>query len=146
MRVKVVGVSDVAKALRGLLRKAGFAITEYIPAEVVVAGGALVGGYVVYIEEGPAEQIHFDSVDCELEANILRHVTALSKHPVVVDRPGGVVHSDREIRIVVPAHLPGQQMAVEFGVMRGLVDTVGKLVLVLPQPQPWWKRIFRRKQ
>ncbi len=152
MRVRIIGDGECARSLRGLLRKAGFAVVEFLPPEVVKALPS--GGYVIHIELAAASPtrastepwIHFDSVDCELEANILKHVTALSKHPVVVDRPGGVVHSDREIRIVVPAHLPGQQMAVEFGVLRGLVDTVGKLVPVLPQPQPWWKRIFRRKK
>jgi hypothetical protein len=160
MRIKVIGENDCARALRGLLRKAGFAVSEYLPAEVVA--GAPSGGYVITIEEKKydegvgQEQIHFDSVDCELEGHILRHVTALSKQPVVVDRPGGVVHSDREIRILVPAHLPGQQMAVEFGVLRGLIDTINAPVRPselldtvhgVPQPAgkppiPWWRRIF----
>ena len=46
--------------------------------------------------------IHFDSVDSALEAAVLRHVTQLAAAPVIVDRPGGVVHSDRELRIVAP--------------------------------------------
>ncbi|SRR5712692_725320 len=149
MRVRIIGDGECARATRGLLRKAGFAVTDYLPGEAV-PGAPVYGplfGYAIQIEESAdrrTEHIHFDSVDCELEANILKHVTALSKHPVMVDRPGGVVHSDREIRIVVPAHLPGQQIAVEFGVMRGLVDTVGQVVPTLPRSEPWYRRIFRR--
>jgi hypothetical protein len=71
--------------------------------------------------------IHFDSVDSELEAAILRHVTQLAAAPVVVDRPGGVVHSERELRIVVPNSGDAKSdeaaaVAVEFGVLRGLLD------------------------
>ncbi len=147
MRIKVIGENDCARALRGLLRKAGFAVSEFLPAAVVREMPS--GGYVIYIEEAEdvRGQIYFDSVDCELEANVLRHVTALSTKPVVVDRPGGVVHSDREIRILVPRVFPGEQMAVEFGVLRGLLDTVHGI----PQggaagkaPVPWWRRLFFR--
>jgi hypothetical protein len=71
--------------------------------------------------------IHFDSVDSELEAAVLRHVTLLAAAPVVVDRPGGLVHSDRELRIVVPnsgdlAADDAAAVAVEFGILRGLLD------------------------
>jgi hypothetical protein len=71
--------------------------------------------------------IHFDSVDSELEAAVLRHVTQLAAAPVVVDRPGGVVHSDRELRIVVPntgdaVADDAAAVAVEFGILRGLLD------------------------
>ncbi len=76
--------------------------------------------------------IHFDSVDGALEAAVLRHVSQLAKAAVMVDRPGGVVHSDRELRIVVPCTYPANKddakmdeaaaVAVEFGVLRGLLD------------------------
>ena len=75
----------------------------------------------------PAGNIHFDSVDGELEAAVLRHVTQLSAAPVMVDRPGGVVHSERELRIVLPETGDARAddaaaVAVEFGVLRGLLD------------------------
>lgn len=71
--------------------------------------------------------IHFDSVESELEAAVLRHVTQLAAAPVIVDRPGGVVHSDRELRIIVPNAGDAKAdeaaaVAVEFGVLRGLLD------------------------
>ena len=71
--------------------------------------------------------IHFDSVDSELEAAVLRHVTQLAGAPVMVDRPGGVVHSERELRIVLPVTGNSRAdeaaaVAVEFGVLRGLLD------------------------
>jgi hypothetical protein len=71
--------------------------------------------------------IHFDSVDSALEAAVLRHVAQLAAAPVIVDRPGGVVHSDRELRIVAPntGDLKADEaaaVAIEFGVLRGLLD------------------------
>jgi hypothetical protein len=75
--------------------------------------------------------IHFDCVESELERFVLRHVTQLAAAPVVVDRPGGVVHSERELRIVVPLAIGADgsacmdeaaAVAVEFGVLRGLLD------------------------
>jgi hypothetical protein len=82
--------------------------------EATVAGGA-------------GASVHFDSVDSALEAAVLRHVTQLAAAPVIVDRPGGVVHSDRELRIVAPntgdaAADEAAAVAIEFGVLRGLLD------------------------
>ena len=64
---------------------------------------------------------------------MLRHVTQLAAAPVIVDRPGGVVHSERELRIVVPR--TGDEkadeaaaVAVEFGVLRGLLDLTSPVV------------------
>jgi hypothetical protein len=75
--------------------------------------------------------IRFDSVDCELEAVVLRHVTQLAAAPVMVDRPGGVVRSERELRIILPVTGDARAdeaaaVAVEFGVLRGLLDLTHK--------------------
>jgi hypothetical protein len=222
MRIKIVGDNNCARATRHLLRKAGFAVTEFLPADVVTQ--APHSGYAITIDLAPAphnpsgrtlgvtpdptqkpgpsthgqaateieeasafakarsgassptstneasqsvraqftenpsleefrikvhrEQhavplqhartdhhsrvdqiacIHFDSVDSALEAAILRHVTQLAAAPVIVDRPGGVVHSERELRIIVPNSGDAKAdeaaaVAVEFGVLRGLLD------------------------
>jgi hypothetical protein len=108
------------------------------------------GGLGAQVETCATGRIHFDSVDSELEAAVLRHVARLSAGPVVVDRPGGVVRSERELRIVVPlvaqvstcavlgsasdglkqnglanyAMDEAAAVAVEFGVLRGLLDLV----------------------
>jgi hypothetical protein len=71
--------------------------------------------------------VHFDSVDSALEAAVLRHVTQLAAAPVIVDRPGGIVHSDRELRIIAPNTGDAKAdeaaaVAIEFGVLRGLLD------------------------
>jgi hypothetical protein len=71
--------------------------------------------------------VHFDSVDSALEAAVLRHVTQLAAAPVIVDRPGGVVHSDRELRIIAPNTGDAKAdeaaaVAIEFGVLRGMLD------------------------
>jgi hypothetical protein len=222
MRIKIIGDNNCARATRHLLRMAGFAVTEFLPAEAITQ--APHHGYAITIELSPARflpdasrinlgvsptsalgssthgqsstsneeasalaqasadvsspsfgegvsriafslrsgqmqdgetvkkntdsteksaqgeayatrvaQIHFDSVDSPLEAAILRHVTVLAAAPVVVDRPGGVVHSERELRIVILSTGDGKvdeaaAVAVEFGVLRGLLD------LVTPHP------------
>ena len=207
MRIKIIGDSNCARATRHLLRKAGFAVTEFLPADVVTLAPHF--GYVIAIDLAPAPHtppgrslggnpdpnpkpdhsthaqsapaigealpshgtasspalpgagrpredcgagilpaglhagqienrrrdagathsasIHFDSVDSELEGAILRHVTQLAAAPVVVDRPGGIVHSERELRIAVPNSGDAKAdeaaaVAVEFGVLRGLLD------------------------
>jgi len=149
MRIRVLGECDSARALRGLLRKAGFAVTEVLPAELLKSAQGPAAGYVIRIEESHAVAtgIEFDSIDCELEAAILRHVTQLSPNPVVLDRPGGQVHSDREIRIVVPAGEEREQQAVEFGVLRGLVEIIHRKAKppALPVKQSWWSR-FKGEQ
>jgi len=199
MRIKIIGDNNCARATRHLLRKAGFAVTEFLPADVVTQ--APHSGYVITIDLAPAPHppdptsepdhstpahaeaaagrhtakheealplhggassptslggagilpaglhtghtenrrrdagatrsasILFDSVDSELEGAILRHVTQLAAAPVVVDRPGGLVHSERELRIVVPKSGDAKAdeaaaVAVEFGVLRGLLDLV----------------------
>ena len=183
MRIKIIGDNNCARATRHLLRKAGFAVTEFLPVDVVTQ--APHSGYVITIDLAPAPHtpnpaskpehathgqpastireaspshggaslptssgglpflrqdkqvqparvhsanahIHFDSVYSELEAAVLRHVTQLAAAPVVVDRPGGVVHSERELRIVVPNSGDAKAdeaaaVAVEFGVLRGLL-------------------------
>jgi hypothetical protein len=124
MRVKIIGENDCAKAARGLLRQAGFAVTEFLPTDAVAHGP--LAGYVIGItQDARADKIYIDSVDCALEALILKHITQLSKRPVVINRPGGVVHSDREIGLIVP-HDAEEQQAVEFGVLRGLLELSGQ--------------------
>jgi len=144
MRVKIIGENDCAKAARGLLRQAGFAVTEFLPADGVTQGP--LAGYVIgIVEDGRADKIHIDSVDCALEAAILKHITQLSKHAVVLNRPGGVVHSDREIGLIVP-HDAEEQQAVEFGVLRGLLEVTGQTNAAgktfPPKRAPWYQWIF----
>jgi len=199
MRIKIIGDNNCARATRHLLRLAGFAVTEFLPADAVMHGPH--AGYAITIDLAPATQtpdsllrpdcpthhhtsaseeaprshrdassptsastgagsaaissaeaaqavassreadspavapvhlrsgggIHFDSVDSALEAAVLRHVAQLAAAPVIVDRPGGVVHSDRELRIVAPNTGDAKAdeaaaVAIEFGVLRGLLD------------------------
>jgi hypothetical protein len=181
MRIKIIGDNNCARATRHLLRLAGFAVTEFLPAEGVAQEPH--AGYAITIELAPATHtpdaflrpdhpthhphtsaseeaprlhrgasspafaeaatagkpavaptnfwsvggIHFDSVDSALEEAVLRHVTQLAANPVIVDRPGGVVHSDRELRIVAPNTGDSKAdeaaaVAIEFGVLRGLLD------------------------
>ncbi len=167
MRIKIIGDNNCARATRHLLRLAGFAVTEFLPADTITQGPH--AGYAITIDLAPAlhtpdsylrpdspthhphasvseeaprllrdasspafaeaaaGSIHFDSVDSGLEEAVLRHVTKLAASPVIVDRPGGVVHSDRELRIVAPntgdcKADEAAAVAIEFGVLRGLLD------------------------
>jgi len=87
-----------------------------------------------------AGHIRFDSVDSLLEAAVLRHVTRLSGGPVIVDRPGGLVHSERELRIVVPvsgdSKMDEAAVAVEFGVLRGLLELTSPAFAKAPAGTP----------
>jgi hypothetical protein len=148
MRIKIIGEGESACALRGMLRQAGFAVTEFLPAAALLNGPQ--AGYVITIEEAEASGwIHLDSVDCPLERHILQHITALSPHPVSIDRPGGEVHSERELRILVPKGDQAQATAVEFGVLRGFLELIGPSrsfgtakMPEPPMPASWWQRIF----
>ena len=179
MRIKIIGENNCARATRHLLRLAGFAVTEFLPADAVArrtarrlrhhhrscpgpltpltpSSGRIHPTHHQHAsasEEAPRSHrdasspafteaataglpaccgdlggsIHFDSVDSALEAAVLRHVTQLAAAPVIVDRPGGVVHSDRELRIVAPNTGDAKAdeaaaVAIEFGVLRGLLD------------------------
>ncbi len=127
MRIAVIGEGETAKATRMLVRQAGFALADAARAD-----------YRVFVEEWDGdERIHLDSVDSPLEAAILKHITQHSRLPVVVDRPGGLVHCDREIRIGVSGEHFEQQHAVELGVLRGLLELSGHR-----EKTPRWKRIF----
>jgi hypothetical protein len=143
MRVKIIGENDCARAARGLLRQAGFAVTEFLPADAVTQG-PLAGYVITIVEDARADKIYVDSIDCPLEAAILKHITQLSKHPVVVNRPGGLVHSDREIGLIVPQD-EEEKLAVEFGVLRGLLE-LGTPAKITERPAPaaasWYQRIF----
>jgi hypothetical protein len=168
MRIKIIGDNNCARATRHLVRLAGFAVTEFLPADAVTQGPH--AGYAITIDLAPAphtpdarlrpdqpthhshtsaseeaprlhrdassppsspvkasSSIHFDSVDSALEEAVMRHVTQLAAAPVIVDRPGGVVQSDRELRIVAPNTGDAKAdeaaaVAIEFGVLRGLLD------------------------
>ena len=190
MRIKIIGENNCARATRHLLRLAGFAVTEFLPADAA-AGGPL-AGYAITIDLAPAPHtpdapirpdpptqhnasaseeaprshrdasspafaeamagrpgrgeasagapavasaksgsIHFDSVDSALETAVLRHVAQLAAAPVILDRPGGVVRSDRELRIVAPntgdaIADEAAAVAIEFGVLRGLLDLTAR--------------------
>ena len=95
-------------------------------AEVATAGGPSFAQGATCAHLG---LIHFDSVDSALEAAVLRHVSQLAAGAVIVDRPGGVVRSERELRILAPNTGDARAdeaaaVAIEFGVLRGLLDLV----------------------
>ncbi|MGH9680563.1 MAG: hypothetical protein ACRD4Y_11495, partial [Candidatus Acidiferrales bacterium] len=54
MRIKIIGENNCARATRYLLRLAGFAVTEFLPADVITA--APHSGYAITIELAPAPQ------------------------------------------------------------------------------------------
>jgi hypothetical protein len=54
MRIKIIGDNNCARATRHLLRMAGFAVTEFLPAEAITQ--APHHGYAITIELSPANQ------------------------------------------------------------------------------------------
>jgi hypothetical protein len=152
MQIEIIGDNDTARATRTLLRQAGFAVAQVSQLVDAAHSGESRGGrtaprtgYTITIEESDQSGwIHFDSVDCALEQLVLRHVTALSQHPVSIDRPGGRVHSDQQLRIIIPFDNPEQSSAVEFGVLRGLLELTHSPAIALQAAASpsWWRRIF----
>jgi hypothetical protein len=129
MNVAIIGENESCKGARMLLRHAGFAVRDNIARSHVR----------IWIEERPRIlQIYFDSIDSPLEAAVLRHVSQLSGHAIVIDRPGGEVRSERELRIVVPEESFEQQHAVQLGILRGLLDFTGT-----GNKTPLWKKLFK---
>jgi hypothetical protein len=68
--------------------------------------------------------IVIDGVDCPLESRMIYHVAHLSTARIILARAGGI-QSDQEIRIVFPR---AEAQAIERGVFRGILDTVGPQV------------------
>jgi len=52
MRIKIIGENNCARATRHLLRQAGFAVTEFLSAEVITQ--APHSGYAITIDLAPA--------------------------------------------------------------------------------------------
>src|SRR5665213_1138022 len=52
MRIKIIGENDCARATRHLLRLAGFAVTDFLPADAVTQGPN--AGYAITIDLAPA--------------------------------------------------------------------------------------------
>lgn len=157
MQIQIIGDNDTARATRTRLRQAGFAVMPAAQmdgtadatyaaytAHTLAARKAPRACYSVIIEESDQSGwIHFDSVDCALEQHVLKHVTALSRQPVSIDRPGGEVRSDRELRIIIPVENPAQSSAVEFGILRGLLElTHTPANESNVAGRSWWRRIL----
>ena len=56
MRIKIIGDNNCARATRHLLRKAGFAVSEFLPAEVITQAPHC--GYAITIDLAPATLPH----------------------------------------------------------------------------------------
>jgi hypothetical protein len=128
MRVLVSGDSPTAKALRGNLARHDFHLTGHFP------------DFTVWIEEqaGLARPL-LDSVHCELEQAILRHLRKQTITPVEIHTAGGI-GSDREVRIVVPP-VEEERRAVEVGVFRALLELSGQTQTA---DKSWWRALIRR--
>jgi hypothetical protein len=109
MRINIKGKNVSALALRGMLRKSGFVVSE---------AGALLS---VAIEESETESfIVVDGVDSELERLVVNSIAELSLTPILLRRGGSRQSSDHEIAITVPAR-DAERIAVERGVLRALI-------------------------
>ena len=126
MRINVVGQSEAATEVRGLLKSQDFLITEDRP------------HYTLFLEEDPALEgkdfFVIDGVRGWMETRISEHIHILSKKNIHLARQGGV-QTDRALRII---YAPQDASVVATGAFRGLLDTCRS-----PQPRKWWQMLTR---
>ena len=116
MRVRVIGNSESAAAVRSSLNLAG----------VVVSNSGY--GYTVEVNDETAFQIPtIDGVDSDFERRFINCICVAADTSVVLLRPGGI-QSDRHIRIGVPQS--NDAFLVEKGIMRAVVQ------MMIPGPSP----------
>lgn len=124
MRVKVIGTMDAAAVLRGWLVKDG---------TVALAKGDEAANCTIILEHGVGDEFYFDSIDCELERSVFRHVRDLSNSHIEIRTKGGNT-ADDTLRIVFPEK---ESRAIESGVLRGFVDFAGPKRSALTAPAPF---------
>src|SRR5438093_7810760 len=110
MRVKVEGDEDMAAALAGNLRKAGFTVGGPV--------GLFGTGYSIQLERTVGSHILVDGIDCPFERHVINCISQLSDTPLLLQRAGGV-QSDRAIRVVSTARTEDDR-AVELALVRAL--------------------------
>ncbi len=131
MRIHIPGECPAAKAVRGYLRRQDFHITNFRP------------DWTVRIEEQPGlTQPVLDSIHCELDQAILRHLRKQTATPITIQTAGGV-ESDREVRILVPP-VEAERKAVEVSVFRALLEMANQQEAssAASRRAPLWKRSF----
>jgi len=128
MRVLIQGDCPSAKVLRGYLARHDFHLSAHQP------------DLTVSIEEqADAAHLLLDSIHCELEQAILRHLRQQTTTPIEIHTAGGV-ESDREVRIVLPP-VEQERRAVEVGVFRALLEMSGQKA---SKKRTWWRAIISR--
>jgi hypothetical protein len=115
MRIRIDGNCDAAQVVTGYLRSQGYLVSEHDP------------NYTIYLEEGETPEVDgrpsivVDGIDCKIENRMIHHISHLTAARIVLARAGGV-QSDQEIHI---AFNHADTAAIEKGVFRGVLDTVG---------------------
>lgn len=117
MKVIIEGTHSSCKVIRGQLSRSKVAFVVEEPPK-----NTRLPFFTVHIERHKADYILLDSVDSELERNILNRIADHTKGPIAVQRFGGI-QSDREIRIKIPDN-QDQEEAVELGVVTGILQTI----------------------
>jgi len=137
MRVRVLGSSLSAAAVRSSLHLAGVAVSD------------LGYGFTVEIVDTDNEHPTIDGVDCEFERKMVNRISDCANTPVLLLRPGGI-RSDQHIRIGIPVR--DDNSAIERGIMQAIVQAMtppeAAPVPIQPPGTPapkigWWKA-FRR--
>jgi hypothetical protein len=133
VRILVAGDCPTAKALRGHLARHDFHLTEH-DADLTVR----------IEEDAGAIRPVVDSVPCEMDQAILRHLRKQTVTPIELHTAGGV-ESDRVVRIVVPP-IEEERRAVEISVFRALLEISGQRDQAARQTKSlWWKGWMFRK-
>lgn len=113
MRVHISSTGDIANAVAGLLTRAGFKLSTWLP--------------LVRLEvdaDAEIDQIVIDGTGGLLETCIVWGISELAKQhnytdDIALRRAGGVVHDDRRLKILIPDD-DRVQGIVEYGIVRGM--------------------------
>jgi len=132
MRIQIIGDCDSAKSLRGLLGRAGFAISDKN------------SFYTINLTQNDSlSYVQVDSIDCELERTIIQCIGELGVKQFLLRRDFAMP-SDREITITLPEHLSYE---VEIGIMRAMIRCVTpkNVEVEMIPPTKWYKRFLHKK-
>lgn len=126
MRIRVTGDTESSRVIRAYLAKAGVAVSERLPKFALSC--------TIHLSEHSGQHIIVDSVDSLLELHILRHITENITSDVILRRRTGIVSSENEIHLSIPAGDPEAAHAVELGVLRGVQRAHFH--------RPWYRRLL----
>lgn len=128
MRVKIEGDSLPARSIRTYLEKHGAAVVTEGKAQITIV-----------IESFPAvtdNSIELDTIPCNLQASLVKHLSKLVPCPVVLSlEKTGVVKNDDRVVIRIP-ELSQIESPAEIAIYRGVAEFLGRAPQERREPNP----------